>query len=103
MGAEYFTTTAKGKTAQEAFDEAVSDAQYEHGHGGYTGTIAEKSVFRVEVPPSGVTPEDYIKICTDYGIDRKRELHWSIMDKWGPACAVKTGDDEWTFFGTASS
>jgi len=35
---------AKGKTAQEAFDAAVAQARHEYGHGGYTGTIAEKSI-----------------------------------------------------------
>jgi hypothetical protein len=47
MGAETFETFGYGKTAQEAFSVARKDAQYEHGHGGYTGTIAEKQNFTV--------------------------------------------------------
>lgn len=46
MGACDFETRSWGKTAQEAFRKAVGDAQYEHGHGGYTGTIAEKDDFK---------------------------------------------------------
>jgi len=42
MGACDFYQYGKGKTLREAFDRAVTDAQWEHGHGGYTGTIAEK-------------------------------------------------------------
>ena len=47
MGAEIFTTTAKGKTATEAFGTAQTDARYNYGHGGYTGSIAEKGGFRL--------------------------------------------------------
>lgn len=42
MGATNFETTATGKTLAEAFRNAVDDARYWHGHGGYSGTIAEK-------------------------------------------------------------
>jgi hypothetical protein len=42
MGADNFTATALGKTAGDAFRSAVEHAQWEDGHGGYTGTIAEK-------------------------------------------------------------
>lgn len=45
MGACDFETRSRGKTARDAFRVAVEDAQYESGHGGYTGTIAEKSGF----------------------------------------------------------
>lgn len=42
MGATNFETQATGATMAEAFHSAVNDAHYWHGHGGYTGTIAEK-------------------------------------------------------------
>lgn len=45
MGASTFVTIAKGKTADQAFEAARAEALYEHGHGGYTGSIAEKSDF----------------------------------------------------------
>lgn len=57
MGAADFTTIATGKTVGEAFNKARRDAQYEFGHGGYTGTIAEKGDF-IEIPvPKGTTAE----------------------------------------------
>ena len=45
MGATTFFTYATGKTAKEAFASAQSEARYDHGHSGYTGTIAEKPSF----------------------------------------------------------
>lgn len=45
MGACDFSTTALGKTAEDAFRKAREEAAWEHGHGGYTGTIAEKGDF----------------------------------------------------------
>lgn len=45
MGADTFEIFGYGKTAREAFSAAREDAQYEHGHGGYTGTIAEKDSY----------------------------------------------------------
>ena len=53
MGATNFTVTARGKTASEAFDYATENARYENGHGGYTGTIAEKRSFVMVTPDKG--------------------------------------------------
>jgi hypothetical protein len=46
MGASEFFTSASGKNVKEAFREATEDARYENGHGGYTGTIAEKHEYK---------------------------------------------------------
>ena len=55
MGGEQFSVWETGKTAKEAFAGAVSEAQYDHGHAGYTGTIAEKSEFvMIEDDPKDV-------------------------------------------------
>lgn len=45
MGTAEFYQTAHGPTALDAFTAAVQDNQRIHGHGGYTGTIAEKATF----------------------------------------------------------
>jgi len=58
-GAVDFQTVGKGKNVQEAFNDAVSEAQYENGHGGYSGTIAEKHSFVLIKPPAGVDPKKY--------------------------------------------
>ena len=43
MGTDSFITTGSGRTAREAFDAAREDARDEYGHGGYTGSVAEKA------------------------------------------------------------
>ena len=49
MGAENFTMLKIGvfKTAKDAFNEAVDDALYEHGHDSYNGTISTTELTRV--------------------------------------------------------
>lgn len=95
MGASSFRARAKGKTAEEAFRNAVADAGYESGHGGYSGTIAEKHDFILYPLPQGMTPRDLAnKMLEDETSD--------IYEKWGPAGCVKSGEDEWLFFGYAS-
>ncbi|MDX2277742.1 MAG: hypothetical protein NW206_20005 [Hyphomonadaceae bacterium] len=96
MGGCTFSVVAKGATAQEAFDRATSEARYENGHGGYTGTIAEKDSFVVIALPEGIEAEAY----ADQLIENRDER---VDDKWGPAGAIKLSHDEWLFFGWASS
>jgi hypothetical protein len=117
MGATDFETTACGKSAAEAFRSAVERAQYDHGHAGYTGTVAEKDDFRVvdgEGAPSDAykavgylqtaayaeeladssDPEDQkasaarlIKIPRKYR--RWAQLNAPDLDKWGPAACLE--------------
>lgn len=54
MGATNFDTTELGKTADDAFSRARDAAAHEYGHGGYTGTIAEKGSYRLVTPPAGM-------------------------------------------------
>lgn len=96
MGAQDFTYTATGKTAQDAFDAATSSARHEEGHGGYTGTIAEKSSFKMVSLPEGKTVSAFIEECI------MDDDHF-CGDKWGPAACLKTGTNDFTFFGWASS
>ena len=109
MGASEFMTAAKGKTAKDAFQAAHDSAAWESGHGGYTGTIAEKRDFRMVPVPAGADPKEHVhKLMTEYdealdgfGLTPKHDGFWH--DKWGPAGCVKVADDEWLFFGWASS
>lgn len=94
MGAHQFMVRARGKTPKEAFYEAVDQASYEHGHGGYTGTIAEKREFVVIPVPLGEPAARFANRLLD---DPR------VNDKWGPAGCVHLGDDEYLFFGWASS
>lgn len=65
MGADNFETYAFGKTPGEAFSAAVENAQYEHGHGGYSGTIAEKHDFVHLTLPKGVTVPAFLKLLDE--------------------------------------
>jgi len=102
MGASEFICSASGKNAKEAFNTAVDDAAWEDGHGGYTGTIAEKDRFVMcssEVFPSKKEALDFAEKLLEEGDKR-------IDDKWGPAgCVAFKNKDEtqYIFFGWASS
>ena len=95
MGAEVFSTRARGGTASEAFNEAVEQAYYDYGHAGYTGTICEKDSFKMIEVPKGTDPELYADYLID--VDDPR-----IADKWGPAGCIDLGEGEYLFFGWAS-
>lgn len=56
MGADPFFTVAFGKDAREAFLAAREYALWESGHGGYTGTIAEKPGFVLFARPAVPDP-----------------------------------------------
>ena len=47
-GGAQFVTFSEGEDANRAFRDAVDQAKHEHGHGGYTGTIAEAYDFKVK-------------------------------------------------------
>lgn len=96
MGAEVFMQVGKGATAQEAFDAAVKEACYEYGHGGYTGSIAEKTNFTLIEKSAILGPYEQADKLIDDGDER-------IDDKWGPAGCIPLGNDEYLFFGWASS
>jgi hypothetical protein len=56
MGATNFSDVGTGSNVQDAFYALVREAQWEHGHGGYTGTIAEKHDYVLFAVPEGLTP-----------------------------------------------
>ena len=84
MGAEMFYVKKIGqfKDAQEAFTQAVNVAKHFDGHGGYTGTIAEKQNFKMVSVPKGQDPKDFVDACLNFS-DGK---FWD--DKWGPAGCI---------------
>lgn len=96
MGADTFFVRCRGESAKKAFIKAVSDARYEHGHGGYTGTIAEKSDFNM-IPFNGTADEAWQK-AEKMILDR----HHLVDDKWGPAGCIEIEKGEYLFFGWAS-
>jgi len=96
MGAQDFTVYAKGKNAKEAFQNALEIAYDHYGKCGYTGSIAEKSSFRMVICPQDISPSDFTyQLMND-------ENHW-VGDKWGPAGCLYLGSNDYMFFGCASS
>jgi len=95
MGQTVFTARGVGDTIAEAFNNAVEYARYQYGHAGYTGTIAEKTSFVIIPLPEGRSAESYAYELLDNSDER-------INDKWGPAGAIKSDENEWLFFGWAS-
>lgn len=110
MGAQTFRSFGDGAEIESAFERAVSDAKYEHGHGGYSGTIAEKGDY-VVVQDSPLSVSD----AEDIASRLIRDNDERITDKWGPAGAIRVRGvldhgwggpknfDGWLFFGWASS
>jgi hypothetical protein len=77
-GGSDFTVFVKGHDAQRAFKQAVDDARHERGHGGYSGSIAEKGSFKLRSSkPMSMSEAQHF-------VDQDIEDN----DKWGPAFAV---------------
>lgn len=101
MGAVEFFCEAEGASAKDAFHQAVEEAQWENGHEGYSGTIAEKNTFKLVHVAEGADPWKTAEtMLYDQG---------KFDDKWGPAgCMVVRHPDngklgKYLFFGYASS
>ena len=123
MGASEFINVAEGKTADAAFKKLVEQAQWENGHGGYSGTIAEKRSIAEFSRPKGMRRATVIeavralrRIMHDDDGDPKTapvqakypKLPIGAMfevydDKWGPALAIQLRKGEYLFAGFASS
>lgn len=73
MGAEYFETTWAGRDATEAFRFCTEEARHLEGHGGYTGTIAEKSSFVLYELPARMTFPKMMKLVRLY-----EERQWAL-------------------------
>lgn len=103
MGASEFCVYGSGRGAKSAFRAAVKEAQYDYGHAGYTGSIAEKSEFVMMSPE--VLTEEKAQALAEFFME---ESDKRIDDKWGPCgcIEIKVGPDEpkkFLFFGWASS
>jgi hypothetical protein len=103
MGSEQFITAAEGATVKDAFGAARGEAAYERGHGGYTGTIAEKDEFVIISDAVGMTRTMAEALAEKLLRDGDKR----IDDKWGPAGVIRFGEvgeePGWLFFGWASS
>ena len=122
MGASEYMNVGRGKTAQIAFDKVAENARHNHGHGGYSGTIAEKYSM-VEFPrPKGMRAKTMVQAVRDMsriGFDddgnaqtdkvqaKYPKLRIAAMfevydDKTAPALAIELRKGEYLFAGWAS-
>lgn len=91
MGASTFVEVAVGPTVKEAFDRITDQARYEHGHGGYTGTIAEKHGFREFALPevSGLSPSNLAEFCLNGIYEDDGD------EAWTPHAGSRIVDGKW--------
>ena len=78
-----FSDFAIGKSAEEAFRNAVAESRYEKGHGSYSGTIGEKSGFTTRSREPMTLAQAHA--FADKDINNN--------DKWGPAFAVPVTEE----------
>ena len=128
-GCDFWADHRGEEDASKAFHAAVEEAQYEYGHGGYTGTIAEMHEFVVVTPPANVDARLLAQFIheSDYklisrkpeGLSATEQVFYDSLpdgfkpklrhlaevhsDKWGPCLAIKIAPKWWAFFGWASS
>jgi len=117
MGAQDFcVVVGSAESMEKAFQSARTEARWEYGHGGYTGTIAEKDTWI----DCGAAPQrwtmDMIFNALRHGNDPElpllkahlgdlkfTEAFASFEDKWGPVAGFKLDNDAYGFCGSASS
>lgn len=93
MGSWAFSTTAWGKTPEEAFRSAVEEARYEHGHGGYTGTIAEKGGFALFELPPRVKAKKFVDLVSSAADMSEGEyLHTLVRELEGAVVRASSAD-----------
>jgi hypothetical protein len=77
------------KALVTAYSDLVAKEAWDSGHGGYTGTFAEKHELKV-IPGS-------------WEVDEARQDAGDNNDKWGPAFAYRLKTGEWYIAGWCSS
>ena len=123
MGATVFHARQKGKNASHAFELAQEDAYWMYGHGGYSGTIAEKQGYKEYTRPTGMHEATALKLLdelVDYGYDvdtqvtklakkypkipthTLKDMIKVFDDKWGPAVCMEIKPHIYQFCGWAS-
>ena len=100
MGATtFFTMESREKHPDTAFAAAKKQAQYDHGHAGYTGTIAEKTSFTI-IKEAYQLPTGKPRMMLARQLINDSDPR--IDDKWGPAGCIEVEPGQFLFFGWAS-
>lgn len=88
MGSNWFTEGAPGADPRAAFAQAVSESAHRYGHGGYTGSLAEKDSYVViRGAASPMTRTAALALIATMHDDLR------VRDKYGPAGAIALVDD----------
>jgi len=105
MGACEFIQRSMGSSAQDALATAVERAQYDHGHSGYSGTIAEANggCYIAKGYEKGLPKAEAFAAANKLLDDNQ-----TCPDKWGPCGAIPVLEEDgtiksWVFYGLASS
>jgi hypothetical protein len=97
MGCEYSELKLKGKLSkrdvESRFNEYVERCEYDHGHAGYTGTMAEAQGLTItdKVFDTHEKADEYLEGSWSEDLDEYSE---GACQKWGPAIAVKVKSDD---------
>lgn len=87
MGAADFRELVRNSNVDEAFRMALSEARHEFGHGGYTGSIAEKGTYHNVDTPTRTLQAAHAYADAAMG-SRETSVGRYANDKWGPAVAI---------------
>jgi hypothetical protein len=105
MGATTFSDTTTAGSAKEAYWALVSEARYEHGNDGYTGSISESHGFKMV----SLLPGESLAACEERVIETAHENDRAPGAKGGPAACVDLGPAQdapglrrFAFFGWAA-
>lgn len=111
MGAQEFIVYQSGPTPQAAFQAARQRAQWEHGHTGYTGTVAEKhNITHIQRTPRRTAIQcarDILMADEGPGTDKFGPAGYILVsgrerkeyrDKYG----LRRGEQVYLFYGLAS-
>lgn len=66
MGGCDFSNEGKGRNVRDVFHNLVDSAKHEYGHGGYTGSIAEKNGFTIIPQPTQADLREVLKRDLEY-------------------------------------
>ena len=110
MGAEQFYNKVRGTNASKSFNDEHETSCYENGHGGYSGTLAEKGGYTMSNKPKEIDADVWHRMIEDFDEDDKEQNNYRELkkdfnvydDKWGDALCIPT-DDGFIFCGWASS
>ena len=87
-GTDFYEEAPKSRTVKAAYVKCVEADLHEFGHGGYTGTLAEKAGYVVFDRPSRMTPEKIMNLLAC------AEGYWEGDNEWNDPAKMRKWDRE---------